>query len=192
MHGDGVWLDHTERYAATDEYLTVWRALLAGETVNFSGRHVRCEPGGCCFRLCNGRIPPLYFGGSSGEGQKVAARHADVYLTWGEPPADVGEKIAAARALAATEGATFQFRHSAACHRARNSRRGLACAEKLISHVDDAAIAVAQKAFREIRLGRAAPHGAIARRSPRQNWRSAPICGPASAWCAAARHRAGR
>jgi alkanesulfonate monooxygenase len=38
----------------------------------------------------------LYFGGSSETGIAVAAEHCDVYLTWGEPPALVAEKLAAA------------------------------------------------------------------------------------------------
>jgi alkanesulfonate monooxygenase len=39
----------------------------------------------------------------------VAARHCDVYLTWGEPPAAVAEKIAWIRELAAAEGRTVRF-----------------------------------------------------------------------------------
>jgi alkanesulfonate monooxygenase len=39
----------------------------------------------------------------------VAARRADVYLTWGEPPAQVAEKIARVRELAAAEGRTPRF-----------------------------------------------------------------------------------
>ena len=37
--------------------------------------------------------PPIYFGGSSPAAGPVAARHIDVYLTWGEPPAQVAEKV---------------------------------------------------------------------------------------------------
>jgi alkanesulfonate monooxygenase len=49
-------------------------------------------------------VPAIYFGGSSPAAGKVAARHADVYLTWGEPPEAVAEKIAWIRKLAAEEG----------------------------------------------------------------------------------------
>ena len=52
---------------------------------------------------------PLYFGGSSDAGQSVAARHADVYLTWGEPPDQVAEKIRAVRQEAAKYGRTLRF-----------------------------------------------------------------------------------
>lgn len=37
--------------------------------------------------------PPIYFGGSSQAGIEAAAKHTDVYLTWGEPPEQVKEKI---------------------------------------------------------------------------------------------------
>jgi alkanesulfonate monooxygenase len=39
----------------------------------------------------------------------VAARHADVYLTWGEPPAQVAEKLDRVRELAAARGRTPRF-----------------------------------------------------------------------------------
>jgi alkanesulfonate monooxygenase len=147
LRGDGVWLDHAERYAATDEYLTVWRALLAGETVNFAGRHVRCEAGRLLFPPVQRPHPPLYFGGSSGEGQAVAARHADVYLTWGEPPADVGEKIAAAQKQATAVGRRFSFGIRLHVIVRETAEAAWRAANALISHVDDAAIALAQQAF---------------------------------------------
>src|ERR1700691_3825547 len=40
---DGLFLDHDERYRLTDEFLTVWRGMMAGETVNFVGRHIKVE-----------------------------------------------------------------------------------------------------------------------------------------------------
>jgi alkanesulfonate monooxygenase len=39
----------------------------------------------------------------------VAARHVDVYLTWGEPPAQVAEKLAWIRGLADAEGREVRF-----------------------------------------------------------------------------------
>ncbi len=38
--GDGVFLDHTERYEASAEFTRVWRRLLEGETVTFEGKHI--------------------------------------------------------------------------------------------------------------------------------------------------------
>ena len=66
------------------------RALWAGEPVDFAGEH---------YRIADARDrarpvwPELYFGGSSAAAIEVAAAAADVYLTWGEPPAAVADKL---------------------------------------------------------------------------------------------------
>lgn len=147
LHGDGVWLDHAERYAATDEYLTVWRALMRGETVDFSGKYIRCEAGKLLYPPVQKPYPALYFGGSSGAGQAVAAEHADIYLTWGEPPADVGAKIVEAKKAAAARGRSMQFGIRLHVIVRETAEAAWRAAEELIQHVDDEAIALAQKAF---------------------------------------------
>src|SRR5579871_4997313 len=43
QHGDGSFLSHAERYEVTAEFLRIWRAVAAGETVSFSGKHLRVE-----------------------------------------------------------------------------------------------------------------------------------------------------
>src|SRR6185295_6011150 len=98
LKGDGVFLDHSERYAVTDEFLTIWRRLMQGESVDYHGKHLRIEGGTLLYPPVQKPYPPLYFGGSSAAGNEVAADHVDVYLTWGEPLADVAAKIANARA----------------------------------------------------------------------------------------------
>ena len=45
LRGDGVFSDHSERYALTDEFLQVWRKLLAGEEMTFKGEHIAIEQG---------------------------------------------------------------------------------------------------------------------------------------------------
>ena len=41
--------------------------------------------------------PPFFLGGISDAAQEVCARHADVYLYWGDTPRNIAERIAAAR-----------------------------------------------------------------------------------------------
>ena len=147
LRGDGVWMDHAERYAATGEFLTIWRRLMQGETVDFSGSHYRIEGGRLAYPPHQRPYPPLYFGGSSDSGLDVAAEHVDVYLTWGEPPADVAAKLDAMREAAAKRGRTVQFGlrlHVIVRERAEDA---WAAAEDLIRYVDDDAIAAAQKVF---------------------------------------------
>jgi alkanesulfonate monooxygenase len=92
--GDGIFLTHDERYELTREFLTVYTALLAGKTVNFQGKHIRIEDGRLFFPSIQQPRPALYFGGSSEAAKEVAAATTDKYLTWGEPPAQVAEKVA--------------------------------------------------------------------------------------------------
>jgi alkanesulfonate monooxygenase len=93
----GDFLDKDARYARTGEFLGVVRGLLRGETINFHGQHVRVE--GARLAKVPDPAPAIYFGGSSKAAGPVAAEHADVYLTWGEPPAKVAEKLAWIRTL---------------------------------------------------------------------------------------------
>ena len=96
MFGD--FLDKEERYARCDEFLTVVRALWTGERVTFEGTYLRVED--AALHQVPDPLPEIYFGGSSPAAVQVAARHVDVYLTWGEPPAAVAEKVATVRRLA--------------------------------------------------------------------------------------------
>ncbi|QNP68500.1 LLM class flavin-dependent oxidoreductase [Streptomyces roseirectus] len=103
----GDFLDKDERYRRTGEFLDVVRGLWAGETVELKGKHIRVEDA----RLARvpDPVPEVYFGGSSPAAGDVAARYVDVYLTWGEPPAQVAQKIAWIKGLAAKHGRTLRF-----------------------------------------------------------------------------------
>jgi len=97
QRGYGDFLDKDARYARTDEFLGIIKALWRGETVDHVGKHLRVE-GARLSRLPD-PAPEIYFGGSSAAAGPVAARHTDVYLTWGEPPAQVAKKIEWIRGL---------------------------------------------------------------------------------------------
>ncbi|MER6347102.1 LLM class flavin-dependent oxidoreductase [Streptomyces sp. NPDC001595] len=103
----GDFLDKDARYARTDEFLQIVRELWDGRTVDLTGKHLSVE-GARLAKVPEPR-PAVYFGGSSPAAGEVAARHADVYLTWGEPPAAVAAKIAWIRELAEKEGRTVRF-----------------------------------------------------------------------------------
>jgi alkanesulfonate monooxygenase len=103
----GDFLEKDQRYERTDEFLHIVRGLWAGERVTRTGRHLRVEEAELS-RLPD-PAPRIYFGGSSPLALEVAARHVDVYLTWGEPPAAVAEKIARVRAHAEARGRRVRF-----------------------------------------------------------------------------------
>jgi alkanesulfonate monooxygenase len=145
--GDGNFLPHDERYEVTREFLNVYRALLAGETVNVEGKHIRIEDGRLLFAPVQKPHPPLYFGGSSDAGIDVAVDTVDKYLTWGEPPALVAEKINRVRAVAAGRKRQLSFGIRLHVIVRETADEAWKAADKLISHLTDDTIAAAQKIF---------------------------------------------
>ncbi|CAL9644994.1 LLM class flavin-dependent oxidoreductase [Streptomyces sp. Tu 3180] len=103
----GDFLDKDARYRRTGEFLRVVRELWQGRTVTLDGEHLSVRE--AALARVPDPVPEVYFGGSSPVALDVAARHADVYLTWGEPPAQVAAKTARLRSLAAREGRTLRF-----------------------------------------------------------------------------------
>ena len=103
----GDFLDKDDRYRRTGEFLQIVRGLWEGKSVDLVGEHLQVEDA----RLARvpDPVPDVYFGGSSPLAGEIAARHADVYLTWGEPPAAVAEKIAWVRDLAGKQGRELRF-----------------------------------------------------------------------------------
>jgi alkanesulfonate monooxygenase len=102
----GDHLDKRARYRRCGEFLHVIRELWRGEAIDFAGvfydsRGARIVPAPVW--------PDLYFGGSSPDALDVAARYCDVYLTWGEPPRAVADKLAAVRERATEAGRELRY-----------------------------------------------------------------------------------
>lgn len=87
-------LGKTERYRRAAEFLTVFRRLWSGEPVSYCGEHLFVDDATI---VPAATWPDIYLGGSSEAAMDVAAEHADVYLTWGEPPRQVADKLDALR-----------------------------------------------------------------------------------------------
>ncbi|TLH59819.1 alkanesulfonate monooxygenase [Mycolicibacterium neoaurum] len=138
----GDHLDKDARYHRADEFLDVVRRLWAGETVTRKGSYIDVEE--AALALPPNPIPPLYFGGSSQAAGPVAARHADVYLTWGEPPAAVAEKINWIRTEAEKEGRKLRFGIRLHTISRDTSAEAWAQADKLIAALDEETVASAQ------------------------------------------------
>ncbi|KAB0559941.1 FMNH2-dependent alkanesulfonate monooxygenase [Pantoea stewartii] len=147
LAGDGVFLDHRERYAESAEFTRVWRRVLEGETVDYEGKHVHVRGARLMFKSVQQPRPPLWFGGSSEPAQDLAAEQVDVYLTWGEPPELVKEKIEQVRAKAAAQGRQVRFGIRLHVIVRETNEEAWQAADKLIANVDDATIARAQSAF---------------------------------------------
>ncbi|WP_329459248.1 LLM class flavin-dependent oxidoreductase [Streptomyces sp. NBC_01497] len=137
--------DHDSRYARTDEFLTVVRGVWSGAPFDFDGEHYQVA-GGLTAQPPD-PLPEVFFGGSSKAAGPVAARHADVYLTWGEPPGQVARKIEWIRELAARQGRTVRFGvrlHTITRDRAADA---WAAAGRLLDDLDRDTVAAAQEAL---------------------------------------------
>ena len=145
--GDGSFLSHSERYEVTDEFLKIWRRVLQGEAVDFEGKHLKVQNAKALYPPMQKPYPPLYFGGSSEAAHELAAEQVDVYLTWGEPPAAVAEKLADIRERAARNGRTVKFGIRLHVIVRETSEEAWKAADTLIEHISDDTIAAAQKSF---------------------------------------------
>src|ERR1700720_427970 len=64
--GDGQLVDHDTREKITDEFLTIWRSVLANQgEVNFEGEQLRVRGAKLLYPAMQRPYPVLYFGGSS-------------------------------------------------------------------------------------------------------------------------------
>ena len=144
LAGDGITLGHDERYAQADDFLRIWRGLMAGDTVNHTGEYLSSRNGRLVFPPVQAPHPPIYFGGSSPAAHALAAAQADTYLTWGEPPAAVGEKIADVRRRAAALGRTLRYGIRLHLIVRETEAKAWDAARDLISHLSDDTIAAAQ------------------------------------------------
>ena len=110
---DGDWLSKDERYARTDEYVSVLKSVWTGKApVDHEGAYYRIKGASPAVRTVQQPRIPVYFGGASEAALRVAGRHADVYALWGETHAQVREIVSRVRAEAAKHGRQDQVRFS--------------------------------------------------------------------------------
>ena len=107
---DGDFADHDRRYARTAEFMDLLRReLTATEPFDHDGEFYRVRGAYSYVRPAAADAIPLYFGGASPAAISVGAEHADVYMLWGEPVAQIAERVAGIRAAAARHGRTVRF-----------------------------------------------------------------------------------
>jgi alkanesulfonate monooxygenase len=137
-------LSHDQRYDRTDEFMAILREVWSGSS-DFTGTHYDVDDAQAFARP--DPVPPLYFGGSSDAGMRVAARRADVHLTWGEPPDAVAAKLTTLRKYAAEEGRELRFGVRVHTISRDTSEEAWAVAQKMYDQFDPAEVAEAQASF---------------------------------------------
>jgi alkanesulfonate monooxygenase len=151
LEGDGVYLDHAQRYEQSAEFIRIWREILArshaGESFDFQGEHLSVKGAKLLYPPVQKPHPPVYFGGSSAPAHALAAEQVDTYLTWGEPPAEVSKKVADVKARADRHGRTVKFGIRLHVIVRETEDEAWRAAENLISRLDDDTVGRAQAAF---------------------------------------------
>jgi alkanesulfonate monooxygenase len=97
----GEALESAPRYQRTREWMQVLRQLLNGDAIDFHGDFVDLQLDPPRAGTVDGTCPPFYFGGFSPAAKDVAAAEADVFLTWPDTVASVGETVVEMTKLAA-------------------------------------------------------------------------------------------
>jgi alkanesulfonate monooxygenase len=146
----GDFVPKDDRYARAAEFLDAVRGAWTESPYDYDGRFVRVEGAEVADPPA---FPGIYFGGSSSPALDVAARHADVYLTWGEPPEAVAAKLDAVRERAAAAEDAGQrlaagpIRFGIRLHviARETSEEAWLAADRLIAGLDPEAIAHAQR-----------------------------------------------
>ncbi len=154
LEGDGIFISHAERYKLSAEFLTIWRETLArshdGLPFDFEGKHLQVKGAKLLYPPLQKPYPPLFFGGSSQEAHELAAQQLDTYLTWGEPPAAVAAKVADITQRAAKHGRTLEFGIRLHVIVRETEDEAWHAASELLSHLDEATVAAAQKKFAQM------------------------------------------
>ncbi|MBY3069766.1 FMNH2-dependent alkanesulfonate monooxygenase [Rhizobium laguerreae] len=147
LAGDGIHLEHDERYAHAEEFFTVFEELLEKGTASFDGKYIKATNARLGFPSVQNPRPPLYFGGSSDAGIDFSVGRVDKYLTWGEPPAQVAEKITKVRKAAGERGREVSFGIRLHFIVRETDEEAWEAAGRLIRHLDDETIREAQERF---------------------------------------------
>lgn len=85
--------DHDDRYGRTTEFLDVMKGVWKEGPYTHKGRFYEVENAALPSALAGEDLPTIYFSGSSEAALQSAARHADYYLSWLEPFAQLAQKF---------------------------------------------------------------------------------------------------
>ena len=134
----GDQLDKDARYRRADEFLQVLYASWKGEKFDFKGEFYEVEGGGLAQPLA---VRPVVFsGGSSPAGLELAAKYADVHLSYGETPPQLAETVAQVNERSAKYGRQLVFGVKINVIARSTSQEAWAEADRLLANVPEEVI----------------------------------------------------
>jgi len=110
---DGDFLPKDERYARTDDYITVLKKTWTSTApFDHDGTHYRLKDNFSSVKPLQRPHLPVFFGGASDAAIRVAGKHANVYALFGETLDGVRETLDKVRASASAHGRANEVRFS--------------------------------------------------------------------------------
>lgn len=151
LAGDGLFLNHAQRYEESAEFIRIWREILmrshTGESYDYDGQYLSVKGARLLYPPLQKPYPPVFFGGSSEAAHDLAAEQVDTYLTWGEPPAAVAQKLADVRQRAQQRGRGLRYGIRLHVIVRETEEAAWRAADELIGHVSEETVEVAHAAF---------------------------------------------
>jgi alkanesulfonate monooxygenase len=132
----GAPLDGPARYARTLEVMQILRTLLDGRPLEHHGEFYDLVLDPPRVGTLTGSCPPFYFGGLSEEAREVAARAADVYLTWPDTVDVTAAVIDDLRTRASAHGRELRFGFRSHVIVRETESEARAAAARLVSRLD--------------------------------------------------------
>lgn len=86
-------LTHDTRYERTEEYVQVLEGLWSQENFSFEGKFYRFKDASVYPRPVQKPRIPFFMAGASNIARKIAIKHGDYWVFWGESPEQVREQI---------------------------------------------------------------------------------------------------
>ncbi len=102
-------VEHDERYARTDEFLSILKGLWTQEQTTVDGKYGRVENARLAPKPVQQPWPRLYAGGESPAAKEMISRECDAYLMHGDDLETVAGKIADMRERAEALGKTMTY-----------------------------------------------------------------------------------
>ncbi len=145
LQADGIFLNHTQRYEQAIEFTKIWKGLLEGKCINFEGKYYKIKNSKLFYPPLQTPHPQLFFGGSSKIAHQLAGEYVDKYLSWGETPQKMKEKIDAIKLEAAKHNRKVTFGARFHIIVRESEEEAWRAAKKLISKLDEKTIKQARK-----------------------------------------------
>jgi alkanesulfonate monooxygenase len=132
-HRYGTWLDKAQLLEQAGEFLTIMKGAWSGEPFSFEGRYHHVENASVAPPEV---LPRIFYAGSSELSMRFAAEHADVYMSYLEPPDMLHERLERARNMAADQGRSLTCAVSFHVIARRTAEEAWAAAAEEMSGVD--------------------------------------------------------